>query len=187
MKEAIDAALQVLKGGGIILYPTDTIWGLGCDATNEEAVAKLLAIKERDGSKSLVCLTDSDGMLQRFVKQVPEMAWQLIDISDKPVTIIYSNPIGLAKNTLAADGSIGFRVVKHDFCQQLIHKLNRPLVSTSANLSGKPSPTAFRDISEEIKKKVDFIVPANCLGKPSGLPSSIIKLELSGEIKIIRK
>ncbi len=187
MKEAIDAALQVLKSGGVILYPTDTVWGLGCDATNPEAVAKILAIKERDEAKSLVCLVDGDGMLQRYVKEVPEMAWQLIDISEKPLTIIYPKALGIAKNAIAEDGSIAIRIVKHDFCKQLIHRLNRPLISTSANISGKPAPGAFREITEDIKKKAEFIVPAPCLGTPTGQPSSILKLELSGEVKIIRK
>lgn len=187
MKEAVDQALQVLKNGGVILYPTDTVWGLGCDATNAEAVAKIFAIKQRPEAKSVVCLVDGDGMLQRCVRDVPEMAWQLIDINDKPLTIVYPNAMSIAKNAIAEDGSIAIRVVKHDFCKQLIHRFNKPLISTSANISGEATPESFKAISEAIKSKVDHIVPAEMQGSATGQASAIIKLELNGEIKIIRK
>ncbi len=187
MKEAIDSALQVLKSGGVILYPTDTVWGLGCDATNPEAVAKIFAIKQRADAKSLVCLVSSDGMLQRFVKEVPELAWQLVDIADKPLTIVYPNALGLAKNAIAEDGSVAIRVVKHDFCQQLVHKFNKAIVSTSANISGQDAPTSLKKILTEITSKVDYIVPAEFDKGSTGQASSIIKLALSGAIEIIRK
>ncbi|MES2630107.1 MAG: L-threonylcarbamoyladenylate synthase [Bacteroidota bacterium] len=187
MKEAIEAALKVLKEGGVILYPTDTVWGLGCDATNAAAVTRIMNIKKRDESKSLVCLVSNDGMLQRFVRQVPDMAWQLIDISDKPLTIVYPGAIGLAANAIADDGSMAIRVVKHEFCQQLIHRLNRPLISTSANISGEHTPASLAEISEAVRSAVDYTVPKEFQGSASGQASSILKLELSGEIKIIRK
>ncbi len=186
MKEAIDKAIQVLKSGGIILYPTDTVWGLGCDATNSEAVNKIFTIKNRNESKSLVTLVAGDGMLQRFVKAVPEMAWQLIDISASPLTVVYSNPIGLAANVLAEDGSAAIRVVNHDFCKQLIQKFNKPIVSTSANISGQASPINFSEITQNIKTQVDFIVPQSFKGQATGKPSAIIKLDVNGEVKIIR-
>ena len=186
MKEAIDKTIQVLRAGGVILYPTDTVWGLGCDATNAEAVEKIFRIKQRAESKSLVTMVSGDGMLQRFVKQVPEMAWQLIDITATPLTIVYDDSIGLAKNVLAEDGSVGIRMVKHDFCQQLIHKFNKPIVSTSANISGEATPLDYSSIVQAIKDQVDYIVPASYAGKPSGKPSAIIKLQVNGEIKIIR-
>uniref|UniRef100_UPI0025E58167 L-threonylcarbamoyladenylate synthase n=1 Tax=uncultured Chryseobacterium sp. TaxID=259322 RepID=UPI0025E58167 len=141
--------INILKSGGTILYPTDTIWGIGCDATNIEAVNKIFEIKKREKNKSMIILVESEKRLQDLV-DVPEMAWEIIDLSEKPVTIVYENPRGLPKELLAEDGSIGIRRVKNDFCKKLITKLNRPLISTSANFSGEKSPLKFSDISPEM-------------------------------------
>ncbi|MGZ5198053.1 MAG: L-threonylcarbamoyladenylate synthase, partial [Kaistella sp.] len=146
--------IDTLKSGGTILYPTDTIWGIGCDATNVEAINKIFEIKKREKSKSMIILVESEKRLQDLV-EVPEMAWEIMDLSEKPVTLIYDNPKGLPKEILADDGSIGIRLVKDDYLKKLIGKLNKPLVSTSANFSGDKSPMQFADISQEIIKSVD--------------------------------
>lgn len=179
-------AIEILQSGGTILYPTDTIWGIGCDATNPEAIRKIFDIKKREPNKSLIILVESEKRLQDLV-DVPEMAWQIIDLSEKPVTIVYENPKKLPKELLAEDGSVGIRIVKNDFCKKLISKLNRPLVSTSANLSGQKSPMKFSGISDEIKNVVDYIVEDNHdkVSKFSG--SSVIKVWNNNEIKILRE
>lgn len=178
--------IEVLKSGGTILYPTDTIWGIGCDATNVEAIKKIFEIKKREKSKSVIILVESEKRLQDLV-DVPEMAWEIMDFSEKPVTLIYDNPKNLPKEILAEDGSIGIRLVKNDFCKKLISKLNKPLVSTSANLSGEKSPMKFSDISEEIKNSVDFVVKENQekISEYSG--SSIIRIWNDGRVKVIRE
>ena len=170
MNEAIQKALEVLRSGGVILYPTDTVWGIGCDATDPEAVAKIYAIKNREDSKSLVLLASDMDMICRYVREVPEMAVQLVEVNDKPMTIIYPGAIAgdkgnmkadrraLAFNTVAEDGTVGIRIPMMDFCQQLVAKLGRPLVSTSANISGEPTPKKFAEISEPIRSAVDHIV-----------------------------
>jgi L-threonylcarbamoyladenylate synthase len=197
MEQEIHNALKVLREGGTILYPTDTIWGLGCDATNEKAVEKIFQIKKRSESKSVIVLVSDDAMLNRFVKDVPEMAWDLMDANNseeddeptKPITIIYDTARGLAKNVLAEDGSIGIRMVtreRNDFCHRLIHKFGKPIVSTSANISGEPAPQDFSEISEEIKSKVDYVVRLN-YDSGQKTASSIIKLKANGEFKIIRE
>jgi L-threonylcarbamoyladenylate synthase len=197
-EQEIQNALKILREGGTILYPTDTIWGIGCDATNEKAVEKVFTIKQRTESKSLICLVSDDGMLNRFVKEVPEMAWDIMDANNaeeddepaKPITIIYDAARGLAKNVLAEDGSIGIRLVKrevHDFCHRLIHKFGRPIVSTSANISGEPAPQDFSDISQEIISKVDYVVQLQTPNSRHQTASSIIKLKANGEFKIIRE
>lgn len=189
--QAVEEAIKVLKDGGVILYPTDTIWGLGCDATNPKAVEKIFQIKKRTDNKSLVVLVNGLDMLYRYVKEVPEVALQLIDVSDQPLTIIYPGATGLAANVIAADGTVGIRVPDHPFCQRLISRFRKPIVSTSANISGESSPANFRSISKEISEAVDWI--ADPVTNPSledgstGKPSSIIKLGLGGEIEIIRK
>lgn len=177
--------INILKDNGIILYPTDTIWGIGCDATNPIAIKKIFNLKKRDKQKSLIILVESEKRLQEIV-DVPEMAWEIIDISEKPVTIVYDNPKGLPKELLAEDGSIGIRLVKDDFCKKLISKLNRPIVSTSANLSGTPSPRKFSDIAKEIKDNVDFIIedPTNRISQWEN--SSVIKIGIDNTIKILR-
>jgi len=199
MKEEIQKALEVLRSGGIILYPTDTVWGIGCDATDPEAVAKVYAIKDREDSKSLVLLACDMDMICRYVKEVPEMAVQLVEVNDKPMTIVYPDAIAgekgnmkadrrcLAFNTVAEDGTVGIRIPMMDFCQQLVSKLGRPLVSTSANISGEPTPKKFSEISEEIKSAVDHIVDPSLEKGSTGHSSSIIKVGLDYSIEIIRK
>lgn len=187
MNTEVEAALTVLQNGGVILYPTDTIWGLGCDSTNIEAVNKVFEIKNRPAEKSLILLVDSDQMLMRYVKDVPELAWDLMEMSEKPTTIIYDDPKGLPTEVIAKDNTIAIRVTKDPFCVALIRKLKKPLVSTSANLSGEPSPSLFHEISEKIKKSVDHIVNLRQDEKTKAVPSAIIKLKNNGEISILRK
>lgn len=178
--------INTLLRGGVILYPTDTIWGIGCDATNEKAIEKIFEIKKRDPNKSLIILVENEKRLQEIV-EVPPIAWDIIDLSEKPITIIYQNPKNLPQKLLAQDGSIGIRIVKNDFCKKLIQKLNRPLVSTSANISGEKNPKKFADISKEITSAVDYIHPENHeeIAKYEG--SSIIKIWDDGKIKVIRE
>ena len=182
----IQAALDVLRQGGTILYPTDTIWGIGCDATNPEAVRKVFEIKQREDSKALICLVDSPGRLQRYVRNVPDVAWDIIDLATKPTTVILSGAVNLAPNLLAEDGSVGIRVTNESFSKQLCQRFRKAIVSTSANISGNPSPANFSEISEEIKQAVDYIVENRRDEKTEAKPSSIIKLSAKGEIKIIR-
>lgn len=182
----MEEIVSILKNGGTIVYPTDTIWGIGCDATNPKAIEKIYQIKKRDKQKSMIILVESERRLQDLV-EVPEMAWEMMDISEKPITFIYDKPRNLPQELLADDGSIGIRLVKNDFCKKLITKLNRPLVSTSANLSGAPSPRRFADISPEILDKVDYVVPDyhEVVSEYSG--SSVIKIGHDNRIKIIRE
>ena len=182
----MNSYIEVLKSGGTILYPTDTIWGIGCDATNVQAINKIFEIKKREKSKSVIILVENEKRLQDLVN-VPEMAWQIIDLSEKPVTIVYENPRNLPQELLAEDGSIGIRLVKDDFCKKLISKLNKPLVSTSANFSGDKSPLKFSDINPEIVKSVDAVVQENQdkISEYSG--SSVIKIWDDGRIQIIRE
>lgn len=199
MKEAIQAALEVLRNGGVILYPTDTVWGIGCDATDPEAVAKIYSIKKREDSKSLVLLASDMDMICRYVKEVPEMAIQLVEVNDKPMTIIYPGAIAgekdvmkadrraLAFNTVAEDGTVGIRIPMMDFCQQLVSRLGRPIVSTSANISGEATPKKYAEISEEIKSAVDHTVDPSLEKGATGQASSIIKVGLDYSIEIIRK
>lgn len=182
----MDKALETLKNGGTILYPTDTIWGIGCDATNVEAINKIFEIKKREKNKSMIILVESEKRLQDLV-DVPEMAWEIIDLSEKPVTIVYENPRGLPKELLAEDGSIGIRLVKNDFCKKLISKLNKPLVSTSANLSGQKSPLKFSDIAPEIIDAVDYAVEENRDKVSEFSGSSVIKIWSDNRIKVLRE
>lgn len=185
MQKEIKKCVEVLKAGGVILYPTDTIWGLGCDATNPDAVKKIFTIKERNESKSLITLVSGDGMLQRHVTEVPDLAWDLIDLANKPTTIIYSNPKGIANNAVAEDNTVAIRVVKEGFCNKLTHAFNKPIISTSANKSNTLSPTNYTDISPEIIEAVDFVVNPS-LDTGNKKASSIIKLGVNGEVQIIR-
>lgn len=178
--------IQTLKSGGTILYPTDTIWGIGCDATNIDAINKIFDIKKREKNKSMIILVETEKRLQDLV-DVPEMAWEIIDLSEKPVTIVYENPKGLPKELLAEDGSIGIRLVKNDFCKKLITKLNRPLVSTSANFSGDKSPLKFSDISKEIIDLVDYAVEEDREKVSQYSGSSVIKIWSDNRIKILRE
>ncbi|HEX7869961.1 MAG TPA: L-threonylcarbamoyladenylate synthase [Chryseobacterium sp.] len=182
----MDNIIQILKSGGTILYPTDTIWGIGCDATNIEAINKIFDIKKREKNKSMIILVETEKRLQDLV-DVPEMAWEIMDLSEKPVTLVYENPRGLPKELLAEDGSIGIRLVKDLYCKKLITKLNKPLVSTSANFSGDKSPLKFSDISKEIIDLVDYAVEENreVVSKYSG--SSVIKIWSDNRIKVLRE
>ena len=203
MKEEIQKALEVLRKGGLILYPTDTVWGIGCDATDPEAVAKVYEIKRRSDSKSLVLLASDMDMISRYVKEVPEMAIQLVEVNDKPMTIIYPGAVtgpkpdgdvlpkaekyALAFNTVAEDGSVGMRIPMMEFCQQLVFRLGRPIVSTSANISGEATPKKFAEISQDVKSAVDHIVDPAFERGSTGQSSSIIKVGLDYSIEIIRK
>ena len=199
MNEEIQKALEVLRSGGVILYPTDTVWGIGCDATDPEAVAKIYAIKNREDSKSLVLLASDMDMICRYVKEVPEMAVQLVEVNDKPMTIIYPGAVAgekrcmkadrraLAFNTVAEDGTVGIRIPMMDFCQTLVAKFGRPIVSTSANVSGEATPKKFAEISEQIRNAVDHIVDPSLEKGATGHSSSIIKVGLDYSIEIIRK
>ena len=182
----MEQIIQTLKSGGTILYPTDTIWGIGCDATNIDAIEKIFEIKKREKTKSMIILVESEKRLQDLV-DVPEMAWEIMDLSEKPVTIIYDHPKGLPKELLAEDGSIGIRLVKNDFLKKLISKLNKPLVSTSANFSGEKSPMKFSDISHEIVDAVDFVVEENQDKVSEYSGSSIIRVWSDGRVKVIRE
>jgi len=187
MIEDIKMALAVLQKGGVILYPTDTIWGLGCDACNEEAVKRIYDIKNRVDSKSMLVLMENAALLERYVEEVPEIAYDLIELTDKPLTIIYDGAKNLAKNLVAEDGSIGIRLTTEQFSSDLIRRFKRPIVSTSANISGKPSPACFAEIDQEIIDSVDYVVNYRQDDNQKAVPSSIIKLGKGGEIKIIRK
>lgn len=168
------------------MYPTDTIWGIGCDATNKEAVEKIYTLKKRHDAKSMLILVDTEIRLRQYVKEVPEIAWQLMEVSDKPMTIIYPGAKNLAANLVAEDGSIGIRIPDDEFCTKLISKFKKPIVSTSANISDNKFPETFREISEEIKEGVDYIVSWRQNIEKPGIASSIIKLKINGEFSIFR-
>lgn len=187
MEEEIKNAIEVLRKGGTILYPTDTVWGIGCDARNKDAVSKVFKIKQRAEYKSMVILVSNETMINRYVKEVPEVAWELLESTDEPLTIVYPDGRMLAEKLIAADGSIGIRLVKEIFCNTLIHKFGKPLVSTSANISGEATPIAFSDIKLDILNKVDYIVNFRKEEVNNTKASTIIKVALNGEIKIIRK
>ena len=186
MYDDLKKAVEVLQNGGIILYPTDTIWGIGCDATNEKAVRKVYEIKKREDSKSMLVLMENANLLERYVEEIPEVAFDLIELSEKPVTIIYDGAKNLAKNLIASDGSIGIRITSENFTRQLIQRLKKPIVSTSANVSGEPSPANFSEISKEIKSAVDYVVEYRQDDLSKAVASSIIKLGRGGQVKIIR-
>ena len=197
-QEIQSEALRVLREGGTILYPTDTVWGLGCDATNPEAVAKIYEIKQRSDSKSLVLLACNLDMVAKYVKEVPSIAVDLVEVNDAPMTIIYPEALAgvagepgdrwhLAHNAVAEDGSVGIRIPLMAWCRDLVFKLGRPIVSTSANISGEPTPQRFSEIPQEIKDAVDFVVPPSIDTQSTGKASQILKVGLRGEIEIIRK
>ena len=186
MQEEINKVLTVLENGGIILYPTDTIWGIGCDAKNEAAIHRIYEIKKRIHSKSLIILLDDDRKLNRFVREVPEVVWDILDYATKPTTVIYPEAINLPKNIVANDGSIAIRITKNDFCRKLIQRFKNPIVSTSANIAGSEAPKDFKDIAPEILKAVDHVVNLDAFEK-NNEPSTIIKIGLKGELNIIRK
>ncbi|MBR3074655.1 MAG: threonylcarbamoyl-AMP synthase [Bacteroidales bacterium] len=186
MKEIIEEAVRVLKEGGVILYPTDTVWGIGCDATNQAAVEKVFRIKRRSGAKSLVLLASDLDMVARYVKQIPSIAIDLVEVNDAPMTIIYPGAQGLAPNVVAEDGSVGIRIPMSEFCRDLVYRLRRPLVSTSANISGEATPVNFQAVSPEIRSAVDWCAPRRLEAGATGKASQIIKLGLDGEVEIIR-
>lgn len=178
--------LEILKQGGLILYPTDTIWGIGCDASNEVAVEKIFKLKQRNDSKALICLVADDRMLKKYIKNIPDAAFDIFDIADNPITIIYDEPQNLAQNLIAKDNTIAIRIPDNEFCFQLLRKFNGAIVSTSANISGHPTPKSFKEIHEDILKGVDYVVnlPDEKIGAK---PSSIIKLSNDGKVQVIRK
>ena len=186
MKEDIQNCLNTLREGGIILYPTDTVWGIGCDASNPQAIQKIYDLKGRTSSKALITLVGSEVMLERTVLNMPEIAWDLIESTNRPLTLIYDEVKGIAPNAIAEDGSCGIRLAKDTFCQQLIQRLGKPIISTSANVSGEETPKDFRSISDTILKGVDFVVNYRQNEAKCQKCSNIIKLKNNGEIKIIR-
>ena len=186
INQEVHKAFEIIKEGGIILYPTDTVWGIGCDATNSEAVAKIYQLKQREETKSMIVLMNGEKMIYNVFKEVPEVAWQIIDLSEKPTTIILDQPRNVATNLIASDNTLGIRLVKEPFCFKLMEKMKKPLVSTSANISDQPTPIAFKDISQEIIKGVDYVVNLH-QEKIAGKPSTIIKLTNDSQVKVIRK
>lgn len=186
-REDLNKALETLKSGGLILYPTDTIWGIGCDATNKEAVEKIFALKGRDKSKSMIVLLQNDNQLASYVQDIPEVAYELIEYSERPLTIVYSKAKNLAENAVAEDGSIGIRIVRHPFCEQLLQRFRKPIISTSANSSGEASPRSFDDISEEILRGVDYTVEYGRHEKGDGKSSTVMRLDPSGKFEFLRK
>ena len=186
LKQEVNNALEIVKTGGIILYPTDTVWGIGCDATNASAVEKIYKLKRRSESKAMICLVNTVAMLEQYVQEVPDPAYDIIDYSNQPTTIIFDKPVKVAGNLIAADDTLAIRVVKHQFCEQLIHKLRKPLVSTSANISGEPTPQSFAQITPEILKGVDYVVNLQH-SKISDKPSVVIKIGNDRVVKVIRR
>ena len=186
LEEDIKKAVEVMRRGGVILYPTDTIWGIGCDATNEEAVARVYRIKQREDSKAMICLVDSDARMQRYVRDVPEVAWDVMEMATKPTTVILDNAVNLAPNLIAEDGSIGMRITREAFSKELCYRFQKPIVSTSANISGEPAAQNYRDIAPEILEAVDYVCFTRRQEHQPHQPSSIIKIRPNGEVKILR-
>ena len=186
MQKAIDQCVEVLRAGGIILYPTDTVWGIGCDATNAEAVDKIYKLKRSVNKKSMIVLVGDIDSVGRYVNGAPAVAWDLFETATSPLTLILSGAANVAENLVPDEGTLGVRVPDHEFCRQLLHRFGRPLVSTSANISGEPAPMDFAGISEEIRSGVDMVIDPRFEGKPTGQPSSIIAIDQSGLFKIIR-
>lgn len=190
-EEDIRQAVDVMRRGGVILYPTDTVWGIGCDATNAEAVKRVYEIKQRDDSKALICLVDSDARMQRYFRNVPDVAWQLIDslkeTEAKPTTLILDGAINLAENLIAEDGSVGIRITNEPFSKELCYRFQKAIVSTSANISGEPAAQNYCDIDPRIIEAVDYVCWSRRQEHKPHTPSSIIKLKENGEVTIIRK
>lgn len=187
MLNDLHKALEVLSDGGVILYPTDTIWGIGCDATNEIAVDRIYAMKKRQDVKSMIILLDSETKLSQYIKQLPEVALKMIAGTKKPLTIIYPGAQNIARNVIAEDGSVGIRIIKEEFCKTLIRKFGKPIVSTSANISGLPWPVNFSNIDQTIRKSVDYIVKWRQNETAHGKPSGVIKIGLNGKTEVIRE
>ncbi|MDP5045348.1 MAG: L-threonylcarbamoyladenylate synthase [Leeuwenhoekiella sp.] len=186
MIDEVNESITVLKRGGLLLYPTDTVWGIGCDATNADAVDKIFALKKRAESKSLICLVSDFKMLNQYIENIPEIAYSILKYAEQPTTIIYDDPIRVAENLIAEDNTLGIRVVEDGFCKALIKKLGKPLVSTSANISGEKTPMRFPEISKPILEGVDYIVNLQRKHK-STKSSTIIKLKNNGQVEILRK
>jgi len=186
MQSEINKTIEHLKKGNLILYPTDTVWGIGCDATNAEGVEKIYQLKQRDDSKALICLVSDFRMLNQYIEEVPEVAYDILKHANKPTTIIYDRPLHIAENLIAEDNTLAIRVASDSFCRELIKKFRRPIVSTSANISGNATPKTFKEIEDHILKGVDYVVNLH-RNKKNPKPSSIIKLSNDGMVKIIRK
>ena len=186
INQEIQNAYEIIQKGGIILYPTDTVWGIGCDATNAEAVAKIYKLKKRAETQSMIVLMNGEKMIYNVFKEIPEVAWQIIDLSEDPITLVLDKPRNVAANLIAPDQTLGIRIVKEPFCFKLMEKMKKPLVSTSANISGEPTPKSFKEISPEIIKGVDYVVNLH-REKIAGKPSTIIKLTNDSQVKVIRK
>ena len=188
MQKAVEKCIEVLRAGGLILYPTDTVWGIGCDATNEEAVQKIYKLKQSEDKRSMLCLMRDADMIVRYVNKAPGIAFEVMEMSEKPLTLILEGAVGVAANLIPEEGTLGVRVPNHDFCQQLLRKFGKPIVSTSANISGEPTPLkGLKDVAKEIIDGVDFVVNPRFQGKPTCQPSSIIAFGERGEVNIIRK
>jgi L-threonylcarbamoyladenylate synthase len=190
-EEDIKQAVETMRKGGVILYPTDTVWGIGCDATNAEAVKRVYEIKQREDSKALICLVDSDARMQRYFRNVPDVAWQLVDgVKDsdaKPTTLVLDGAINLAENLIAEDGSVGMRITNEPFSKELCYRFQKAIVSTSANISGEPAAQNYCDIDPRIIEAVDYVCWSRRQEHKPHTPSSIIKLKENGEVTIIRK
>lgn len=185
-EEDIREAVDILKKGGLILYPTDTVWGIGCDATNPDAVKRIYQLKKREDAKSMLVLVDSDGMLQRTVADIPEIAWELLDTAVNPMTIIYDHPRGVAPNLIAPDGSLGVRITSERYSSELCRRLRRPIVSTSANISGEKTPKTFAEIADSVREGVDYVAEYRREDNTPHVPSNIIKLSEGGLFTVIR-
>jgi len=187
LRDEVAKAFKIIQDGGIILYPTDTIWGIGCDATNTEAVQKIYRIKQRDEAKSMIILLDNDNKLQTYISEVPEISYDLIEFAENPLTLVMPGAKNISPALINIDGSVGVRVVKHDFCEQLIQRMRKPLVSTSANISGKPSPQYFSQIDQEIIDGVDYVVDIDQHSMEIKTPSTIMRLAPNGGFEFLRK
>ncbi|MGN6640152.1 MAG: L-threonylcarbamoyladenylate synthase [Mucilaginibacter sp.] len=187
LRDELTNALKVLQDGGIILYPTDTIWGIGCDATNTEAVKRIFKLKQRDEAKSMIILLDTENKLESYVKEVPAIAYDLIEYAENPLTLVMPGAKNISSALISEDGSVGIRVAKHDFCQQLIQRLRKPLVSTSANISGKPSPQNFSQMDQEIIDGVDYVVNLEQNSTELKKPSTIMRLNPDGRFEFLRR
>ncbi len=187
LKDEVAKALTIIQQGGIILYPTDTIWGIGCDATNTEAVKKIFKLKQRDEAKSVIVLIDTPNKLEGYIQEVPEIAFDLIEYAEHPLTLVMPGAKNLSPAVINADGSVGIRVVKHPFCEQLIQRLRKPLVSTSANISGQPSPQTFAEVSQDVINGVDYVVNLEQQDYTPKKPSTIMRLDATGKFEFIRR
>lgn len=186
MQDEVNRAVEVLRRGGIILYPTDTVWGIGCDATNLEAVERIYRLKGSVNKKGMIVLLDTPAAVGKYIRRVPEVAYDLMELTDKPLTLILDGAVGVAENLIPEEGSLAVRVPDHDFCRRVVGKLRRPLVSTSANFSGEPTPVKFSDIVDGIKEGVDMVVSPQFEGNPTRQASSIMMIKEDGEFKILR-